>query len=445
MEMKQSSANEEIKRLIISSYTNLSYIDYIISNKYLTEDVIDKLAKFITMDSISTSVPEMIKNPLKFLINFYIKSFDLEIFDNFKIFADEQSDHLKSIFSLISEITSLENQTFSEDNSHITFLISCFFITISLKSSVYEKINEKNIIKPCCECIKKFIYETFNKERFPNGNIPLDIASEKPKDLEKLRAEEKKKRAILKNRFNLIKILGKILGFIAKEHVYRKIYHIEYFKFLFHFVVDLFHIDYTDINTDVYSMFNVCTYFIDCKYYLFLENKDNFKIIRDDLFSRIKITLNNYKIIKTTYLNNESIKNSSKNKKEDMDHEDIKSAVEEKLKLFENINIKNKIFAIANFNDFTLLCSILCNLLIINDYVVFKHLLLENLEIDFEEFKKQLASFVEDFESKANLKNRIVTFEKFIHPAKLFLMLIDPMVKFTGKIVTKFYFILSFK
>ena len=443
LQMKQASGNERIKQLIINCYMNLSYIDYIIQNKYLTEDVIEKLIKFITMDSITTSMPEMIINPLKFLINFYIKSIDLGILENFKVFADEKAETLKSIFSLVTELTQTnqEESTYREENEHIVFLISCFSTTISIKSNVWEKVNEKHLIKPSCDYIKKFIYETFSRENFPDGDIPADLAAQQAQSesAEALHQEAEQRKENLKKRFGLIKLLGKILGFIAKENVYRKIYHIEFFKYIFKFVLDLFHVDYTDINADVYSIFNVCTYFSECKTYFYLENQSNFKILRNDLFSRLKLTLSNYNNIKETYIKNETIKNSSRSKKEEMENEDIKTAVDEKMKLFDNINNKNKIFATANFNEFTMLVSILCNLLIMNDFSVFKKLLFTDLDLDIEAFKNEFAVFIEDFEKKSNSKYRIVSFDKYVHPAKMFLMIHDPMIKFTGNLKIIFF------
>jgi len=436
-EMKQASGNERIKKLIISCYTSLSYIDYIIQNKYLTEEVIEKLTKFITMESISTSMPEMIINPLKFLINFYLKSFELGIAENFKFFADDKAENLKSIFSLVTELTQLESEesdlNTKEENAHIVFLISCFFITISIKSNVWDKINEKHLIKPSCDIIKKFIYDTFSRQNFPDADIPIELTvQQQSKSAEALRKEAEQRREYLKTRFELIKLLAKILGFIAKESVYRKIYHIDFFKHIFKFVVDLFHVDFADINADVYSILNVCTYFTECKLYFYLEKESNFKILCNDLITRTKLTMSNYNSIKETFLRNETIKNITRSKMEEMENEDIKSAVDEKMKLFDNINNKNKIFATANFKEFTMLMYILCNLLMMNDFSVFKRLLFSGSEFNIEEFKNDLAAFIEDFDKKSNNKTRFVSFDKYIHPAKLFLMMNDPMIKFTG-------------
>ncbi len=440
IEIKHSSANESIKRLIISCLTSLSYIDYIIINKYLTEENIEKITKFITFDSISNSVPDIIINSLKFLINFYIKSFDLGIYDHFKIFLEEKGETIKSIFWLFIESTEQENYSLTEENSYIAFLTSCFFITISLKSKVWEKTYEKNILKACSESIKKFIYETFSSKNFPTGNIPSEISNQSQKDEEMLKEEYEKSKENLKNRFSLIRLLGKILGFISKENVYKKIYHIEYFKYIFYFVPDLFHIDFTDINSNVYNILNICTYFNECKILFYLEKEKNFKILRNDLFTRIIHTLSNYKSLKETFSRNEEIKKNSKSKKEEIENEEVKTAVDEKLKLFDNINNKNKIFATSNFNDFTMLMSVLCNLLIMNDFYVFKNILFEEFDFDLDNFKRNLAEFIEDFEKKEKMKSRIVNFERSVHPAKLFLMIIDPLVKFTSLIIYNYFF-----
>lgn len=435
LEMKQASRNETIKKLIINCYTNLSYIDYVIIGKYLSDEHIEKLTKFLTMDSMTVSQPEMIINPIKFLINFYIKSYDLGINENFKIFVEDKTEIIKSIFSIMYNLAD-PNLHKSEENFQIIFLISCLFITLSIKSSVWEKLNEKKIIKPCCDCIKKFIYDTFSKKFFPNGEIM--ISNKNNKTDEEIQREKELVKKNIQNRFGMIKLLAKILGFIAKETVYKNIYHLEFFKWIFEFVIDLFHIDFTEINRDIYSIFNVCTYFTDCKLYLYLYNEKTFNMIKKDLFKRIDLSLANYKYLKKSIENNDKMKTYSLNKKQELENEEIKSKVDEKMRLFENINTKTKIFAQANFDDFTILISILCNLLMMNDFNIFKKLLLGNLDSEFntqgfvESFKKKLEEFIEIFEKKENLKERNEMFSKIIHPAKLFLMIIDPTITFSG-------------
>lgn len=433
LEIKQASGNKDIKELIISCYTSLSYIDYIIKNKYLRVEVIEKLTRFITIDSISTTNSEMIINPLKFLINFYLKSFELGISENFRIFADEKAENLMSIFSLVrNSIKSKdEDSKKREENSQIIFLISCFFITISIKSNVWDRINENHLIKPSCDYIKKFIYETFSLENFPDGTIQV----EKPaKSAEELKLEEQERKNYLKTRFGLIKLLANILGFIAKESVYKKIYHIEFFKYIFKFVVDLFHINFSDINSDIYSIFIVCSYFTDCKLLFYLEKENNFKTLLNDLFTRIKLTLSDYSRVKENYIKNKMITNTTRSTQDEMENKHIKTANDEKIKMFDNINNKRKIFAKTNFDEFTKLMYILCNLLMMNDFSVFKKLLFSDPDFDLELFKSDLAIFIEDFEKKSNIEHRIVSFDKYVHPAKLFLMIIDPMITFTSKI-----------
>lgn len=388
-----------------------------------------------------------------------MKSFELNINENFLIFVHDKNDVIKSIFSTMQN---LSNPKFwdHDNNIKICFLICCFFITICLKQNVWEIICKKNIFTPCCDYIKKFIYDTFNKKYFAlenykrnininieennlkeendeNTNTPNELNEndlENPdKTQEKSEEEKDRLRRIVVERFKLVKLLAKILGYMAKENTFERIYHIQIFREIFPFVLDLFHVDYTEINYEIYSILNVCTYFKECKLYLYVDKKKTFDIIKKDLFSRINYCLQKYNYLKESILSNEKMKKlATSSNKENLENEDIQNNILEKLKLYEAINFKSRIFARLNFREFTILLKILCNMLVMNNFNTFKSLLFDCSDIDLESFKKQIAEFVEDFDDRSNKQSRVVDFEQIVHPGKIFLMILEPFSKFHG-------------
>lgn len=435
LENRQSNNSKETYNLILNCFMNLSFIDYVVANNYINSEHIEKLIKFITIDSISACHSNLIKSSMPFLINFFIKSFELSIYDNFMIFTNEKSEIIKSLFSILINLTN--SSLYSEENFIIAFLISLFFITISIKSTVWEILNEKKILKPCCDFIKKFIYDTFNKKYLSNKINYNETTKIQTYNDEDLNEENEINKKILNDRFIVIKLLGRILGFFSKEKIFQRIFHIELFRYIFDFAIDLFHVDFTEINYDVYRFLNVCTYYNDCKLYLYIENEKKFKIIRKDLFLRIRLSLQNYNYLRDSINKNEETKRKSNEKRDEVENEEIKQNLSMKLNLFEAINEKSRIFAALNFRDFTILMSILSNLLIMNEFPLFKRKLLKNFDFDFDfdQFKKDLIIFIEDFDKRSNYFSRVINFDKNIHPVKIFLLIIDPMIKFKGKYI----------
>ena len=226
----------------------------------------------------------MVIKPIKFLINYFTKSFELGIDENFKLLADDSNGMLKSIFSVISSLYKLEKENtfeWKDEYNHIMFLISCLFLTLCLKSSTWDLINQRKLIKPCCDCIKIFIHKTFSRN-FDKNNDKTYI------------------------NLDLIKLLCKILGYISRENVYRKIYHIGFYGYIFDFILDLFIIDYPAICIDVYSIFNICTYYNSCKA-MFFEVQD-FPKFRNHLFERILSSINDFNSVKHLIDSNEKFK-----------------------------------------------------------------------------------------------------------------------------------------
>ena len=402
LDINEKNFSLEIKKLIINSYRNISYIDYVVNNKFINEDHIQKIIKIVINENCSHE-PEMIINLLKFLINFFLKSFFLGIVENFKIFADFSI--LKSIYSAFCSLkkTQLEFKEKQKDEfDFIMFLTSCFIITISLKSNVWVDVFENKIIKPCCEFIRIFIYDLFNEKFYENNEITLQ-------------------------KLELIKILSKILSFISTETIYKKINHTEFFKYIFELVIDLFHIDYPEISMEIYNIFNICTYYNDCK--ILFYGHEIFHILKDDLLSRIIITLNEYNSMRLISQKIKETKTETRIAKEDINNERIESRFDEKIELLDNIINKINLIFEKNFKEFSILTSILCNLLVTNDYQIFSSILLSKNE-QTENIISGLSSFIEFYENKDNIKNRIVTFEKEIHPAKVFLLIKDPLIKF---------------
>jgi hypothetical protein len=232
-ELKQEDILEEILLSIIEDYINLIEIPLVLEAYIIRyEREVVQIIGFISADRNE----EILKKIFYFLWKFYMNSYELDIFSNFKLNTKmnytETEEKIFEVFTV-------------SKNDEIKLLISLLFVTLSLLSEIWHQLSVLQITKPTSRFITKFILNSSKDEDTFEKNM------------------EK------------INWIVKLYSFICQDKNFKRINHVEFFENNLNVVIVLFRICHPSFKRECILMLNRFTQFVNCKEKILLKASDN--------------------------------------------------------------------------------------------------------------------------------------------------------------------------
>lgn len=295
----------------------------VITGYYITCDrEVVRILDLVSLDKTD----ELNIEALQFLIIFHLKSYNLDCFENFKIFLSPSA--LNSIEEKLYSIFETTN------NAKIKLLISLLFMIISVIEEIFLKLKKDNLIKPTSRYIYYYIKQVFNKKSttFNNSTHTDDI-----------------------------QLIIKVLGFVCENRNFKRIYHIDYFKSYLDIVLLLFHIFHPSFSLEILNVMVHFTYYYDCKSKIFSDKYRSIRETIQDRFNYLAEKLENSNDAHETCV--KEVELLEKKLTSIMDEKYTKKYKEdiEQYKAIDNCVIKQ-------LTEFCYLINVIVNLMITNDY-----------------------------------------------------------------------------
>ncbi len=403
--MVKKDTDTTTHKLIVESFNFLSQIEFVISDQIIR---CEKEVKSMFTILEKSNDDELIQESLKFLINFYVISFNLEQIGNFKLFLVEGDSELEEkIFSL-----------FLKDNtsSDVKFLICCLIFCISIVEEIWNKLRGLNLIKPTVRYMIKYMTNFFNPKTYKEGDLEII------------------------KKMNKISVLVRIFTFLSDDKNVRRIVHVDFFKFYFEVVLILFHVYHVSFRVEILAVLNVFTYYYDCKAKM-LEDKNRPYI--EILHKRLDELFHNLKKLYSIYSDCHENKNRLVQQKGSVNNVEYKHKYEENILMLDDLLSNTKGVFFKTTHEFGLLMSILTNLLLNNDYNFYirritldRNFFREKRGKNKDEGKGMIVQFDEFFKSidlfKNDLKNNSSQYEyinKYIRQVVITRLINDPKVR----------------
>lgn len=222
-ELKEENISEEILMSIIEDYIMLTEIPLVLeANIIRYEREIVQIIGYISSDRND----KILRKIFYFLWKFYMNSYDLDMFSNFKLNTKiNYTGTEEKIFEVFE--TSKSDET--------KLLISLLFVTLSLLPEIWNQLSLLQIIKPTSRFITKFIL-----------NYSKDEHS-------------------FENNMEKISWIVKLYYFICLDKNFKRINHVEFFESNLNVILVLFRIAHPSFKRESILMLNKFTQFVYCK------------------------------------------------------------------------------------------------------------------------------------------------------------------------------------
>jgi hypothetical protein len=259
-----------------------------------------------------------------------MNSYNLECHvSNYFIFNDENI--LESVFEIFEK----------NDKEDIKFLIACMFVSLSIMEEIWTKLKNLCMVKVTTLFIHEYIYKTYSTKIIYSKTV-------------------RDKRTKLIQFF-----IKKVLIFFCKSKNFRAIYHIDFYSNYLKIVSLLFYIYDQQSRNEILNIFNVFTYYYDCKNKI-IKDPCN-KNILPLLFERINFLKEELDKCKTLYLDCKT------NLDENMHYKSNNNGyqnpeLDENIALFENSKKHIESYFCKTTDDFIYLISIVTNLMMNHDF-----------------------------------------------------------------------------
>jgi hypothetical protein len=312
-----------------------------------------------------------------------MNSYNLEFHvSNFMIFNDEHV--LESIFEIFE----------NNDKEDIKFLIACMFVSLSIMEEIWGKLKNLCMIKITTQFIHEYIYKTYSTKHNYNKT-------------------DKDKRNKL-----ILFMIKKVFVYFCKSKNFKSIYHIDFYSNYLNIVSLLFYIYDQQSRNEILNIFNVFTYYYDCKNKIIREQCN--KNIIPLLFERIEALKEELEKCKTLYMD------CKNNLEENMHYKSNNfgfqtSELDENIALFENSKRHIENYFCKTTDDFIYLMSIVINLIMNHDYranlqLVIKEDMIKKIYGYEEFFLDKSLDFIEKKHKNAFMKYILqIRFARYIY------------------------------
>jgi hypothetical protein len=251
---------------------------------------------------------------------------------NFAIFNNDDQIH-ETLFTIFETIK-------DED---IKFLISCFFLSLSILGDIWKRLKSLNMIKMTTLYLQEYVYKTYSKTTKFN-----DTASAKRAKM-------------------LDYLVKKIFFCFCKTKNFKNIFHIDLFSNYFNVVSLLFYIFDPKHRTEILQIFNVFTYFYDCKNKV-LNDPLNNRIIPIIRYERLPAIYNELIKAKKLYIEcKTNLENFISMRTKNIAAEFLPK-LDENIELIENNKKQFENHFTKTTEDFILFMSIFVNLMMYQDF-----------------------------------------------------------------------------
>jgi hypothetical protein len=326
----KNNENEEISLITIQGLQCLAQIEFAVRDHYLRANKEVQNVISIISDNLQD---QFLEEVLLFLIIYLMNSYNQDYHvNNFAIFNVDDNIHeiLYNIFE-------------TQKNEEIKFLIACFFLSLSILEDIWIRLKNLNMIKSTTLYIQEYIYKTYNK----TNKYSDTTMTKRTKMLDFL--------------------IKKILFCFCKTKNYKNIYHVDLFSNYFNVVSLLFYIFDPRFRNEILTIFNIFTYFYDCKYKV-LNDPQNSRIISIIRNERLPAIYNELIKAKKLYIEcKTNLENFCAMRSRNIAPEFV-IKLDENIGLIENNKKQFENHFTKTTEDFVLFMSIFVNLMMYHDY-----------------------------------------------------------------------------